>query len=165
MSKFNDIINKTLSILEKKQTIKEGIANVVNKAIQLGFTVRYFDRDNPNNPQSFSHYALYRNNTLIKTFSSLEFVDKYLNKISFHPPMKESMTAGGTGGVFTAYSGTVNAGATGGSVGNQDSYNPGDSRLFMGGGKAPSLKSKKKTTKKHTLKPIMPVQKRNFTKM
>ena len=40
-----------------------------------------------------------------------------------------SNTGGGTGGAFTAYSGTVNAGAAGGTVGNQDFYATGDSRL------------------------------------
>jgi hypothetical protein len=43
--------------------------------------------------------------------------------------LSEQMVGGGTGGAFTAYAGTVNAGSTGGSVGNQDSYATGDSRL------------------------------------
>jgi len=43
--------------------------------------------------------------------------------------INESNQAGGTGGVFTGYSGTVNAGAYGGSVGNNDFYATGDARL------------------------------------
>jgi hypothetical protein len=41
----------------------------------------------------------------------------------------ESNTAGGTGGVFTGYAGTVNAGNFGGAVPNSDTYAPGDARL------------------------------------
>lgn len=43
--------------------------------------------------------------------------------------LNEQNVAGGTGGVFTAYSGTVPAGATGGTFGNIDSYATGDARL------------------------------------
>jgi len=43
--------------------------------------------------------------------------------------LKEANVAGGTTGTFTGYAGTVNAGQTGGSVGNQDSYATGDARL------------------------------------
>jgi hypothetical protein len=43
--------------------------------------------------------------------------------------MTEANVAGGTGGVFTGAAGSVNAGSTGGSVGNQDSYAQGDARL------------------------------------
>jgi hypothetical protein len=41
----------------------------------------------------------------------------------------EANTAGGTGGVFTGYAGTMDAGAGGGRFGNADSYAPGDARL------------------------------------
>jgi len=58
--------------------------------------------------------------------------------------VKEEMTAGGTGGAFTAYSGTVDAGSTGGSVGNSDSYAPGDARIpGLLGSKKKKGKSKK----------------------
>ena len=40
-----------------------------------------------------------------------------------------SNIGGGTGGAFTSYSGTVDAGSAGGTVGNQDFYATGDSRL------------------------------------
>lgn len=43
--------------------------------------------------------------------------------------LNEQNVAGGTGGVFTAYSGIVPAGATGGTFGNIDSYATGDARL------------------------------------
>jgi len=43
--------------------------------------------------------------------------------------LSEASVAGGTGGVFTGYSGTVNAGSYGGAVGNSDWYATGDARL------------------------------------
>lgn len=43
--------------------------------------------------------------------------------------INEANVAGGTGGLFGYGSSPVNAGATGGNVGNSDSYAPGDARL------------------------------------
>lgn len=43
--------------------------------------------------------------------------------------INETTQAGGTGGAFTGYAGTVNAGQYGGNVGNTDFYATGDARL------------------------------------
>jgi hypothetical protein len=46
--------------------------------------------------------------------------------------LTEENVSGGTGGAFTGAAGTVDAGSTGGSVGNVDSYAPGDARNVIG---------------------------------
>lgn len=61
---------------------------------------------------------------------------------------KEEMVSGGTGGVLSG--GVVDAGGTGGSVGNVDSYAPGDSRIPSILFKSKKKKKNKKDNKKET---------------
>lgn len=73
--------------------------------------------------------------------------------------INETMVSGGTGGAFTAASGTVDAGATGGSVGNIDSYAPNDPRNLFG------ADPKKKKNKKDKNKMKYPLYRRTFTEL
>jgi len=58
--------------------------------------------------------------------------------------LHEDNVAGGTGGVFSGAAGTVDAGSTGGHVGNVDSYAPGDARNVIGSYNKKGKKKKKK---------------------
>lgn len=64
--------------------------------------------------------AIENENTLLNTAILLENQEKWCF---------ENTTTGGTGGAFTSYGGSVNAGSHGGSVGNSDFYAGGDARL------------------------------------
>ena len=68
--------------------------------------------------------------------------------------LKENMMAGGVGAVTSHGSNPADSGGTGGSFGNVDSYNPGDSRYAYGVGSKPKKKKKKKKTKKKGKKKV-----------
>lgn len=164
--KFNNIVNKILNE-DLDAGLKKGIEVEKEHTDIYNELKKMFGDELPWSLEEFSE--MIAKDHLDEDPKYYEYLDDMEKKMKANKGVKsESMTAGGAGGVFTAYSGTVDAGEYGGHVGNVDFYAPGDTRIPQGPGKASiSSKDNKKKKKKQSKKQknngaLMPTARRMF---